>query len=168
MTRIDQKVPPVLRRFEPPDAPSIVTWPHSPAEAQRWAGLQAPWPIAPAVIQRWHTHAHTLPYVFHRNGLLLGYGELWVDVQEQEVELARIIVAPSHRGRGLGIALVRQLLAAAGRSAYPRTRLRVVPENSVAIACYRQAGFAPLSQADQLVFKRGQPREYLWMGCLAR
>ena len=37
--------------------------------------------------------------VVQRTASLLGYGELWVDAEEQEVELARLIVAPWQRGK---------------------------------------------------------------------
>ncbi|WP_030730376.1 GNAT family N-acetyltransferase [Streptomyces sp. NRRL S-237] len=33
---------------------------------------------------------------------VVGYGELWFDAEEDEVEPARIIVAPDARGKGLG------------------------------------------------------------------
>jgi len=103
--------------------------------------------------------------VSHASGeSLLGYGELWVDAGEQEVELARLIVAPAHRGQGVGVALVRLLLAEARRTAYPRVFLRVIPDNHAAIACYLRAGFTPLSPGDQQSFNQGQPVGYLWMG----
>jgi [ribosomal protein S18]-alanine N-acetyltransferase len=79
------------------------------------------------------------------------------------VELARVIVAPTQRGKGFGVTLVRELLAEAGRTAYPRTFVRVVPENRVAVACYLRAGFTPVSVDDQRAFNRGQPIKYLWM-----
>ncbi len=41
------------------------------------------------------------------DGRLVGYGELWLDAEENEVKLARLIVAPELRGRGLGQRLVR-------------------------------------------------------------
>lgn len=157
-----------LRRFAPHDTASIISWPRSLSEAQWWAGPQTPWPLTPAMIQRWHTDPDARPYLLHSDELLLGYGELWVDAEEQEVELARVIVAPTQRGQGLGLALVQQLLAEAGRTAYHRTFVRVVPENRVAVACYMQAGFAPVSPADQRAFNRGQPIEYLWMRYDAR
>ncbi|NJO82316.1 MAG: GNAT family N-acetyltransferase [Blastochloris sp.] len=157
-----------LRRFAPHDMAALISWPQSLTEVQWWAGPQTPWPLTPVMIQRWHTDPDARPYVLHRGEALLGYGELWVDAEEQEVELARVIVAPTQRGKGFGVALVGQLLAEAGRTAYPRTFVRVVPENRVAIACYLRAGFTPVSPADQRAFNRGQLIEYLWMSYDAR
>lgn len=157
-----------LRRFEPHDTTAIITWPQSLREARWWAGPQTQWPLAPKVMQRWHYDPDTHPYVLHNGASLLGYGELWVDAEEQEVELARLIVAPALRRQSIGVALVRRLLEEAQRTAYGRAFLRVVPENRVAIACYLRAGFTLVSEADQRAFNRGQPIEYLWMGHVAR
>lgn len=157
-----------LRRFTPHDAAALISWPQSLAEARWWAGPQTRWPLTPAVIQRWHTDPDARPYLLHSGELLLGYGELWVDAEEQEVELARVIVAPTQRGKGFGVTLVQQLLAEARCSAYPCTFVRVVPENRVAIACYLRAGFTPVSLDDRQAFNRGQPIEYLWMSHIAR
>jgi RimJ/RimL family protein N-acetyltransferase len=152
-----------LRRFAPHDTAALISWPQSHAEAQWWAGPQTRWPLTPTVVQRWHIDPDARPYVLHNGEVQLGYGELWVDAEEQEVELARVIVAPTQRGKGFGVALVRQLLTEAGRSAYPRSFVRVVPENRVALACYLRAGFTPVNVHDQQAFNRGQPMEYLWM-----
>ncbi len=43
----------------------------------------------PEAIQRWHADPEVQPYMLTHGATLLGYGELWVDVVEQEVELAR-------------------------------------------------------------------------------
>jgi ribosomal protein S18 acetylase RimI-like enzyme len=118
-------------------------------------------------MQRWHYDPDTYPYVLHSGVSLLGYGELWVDAGEQEVELARLIVAPAQRGQGIGVTLVRRLLEEVRRTAYPRAFLRVVPDNRIAIACYLRAGFTAVIKADQQTFNRGQPIEYLWMSHVA-
>jgi ribosomal protein S18 acetylase RimI-like enzyme len=150
-----------LRRFLPRDAVSVITWPQSPLEARWWAG--ADWPLPPDVFQRWHADPDVHPYVLSDGTTPLGYGELWVDKVEQEVELARLIVAPEHRGQGFGVALVGFLLEEARRTDYPRAFLRVVPDNHIAMSCYLRAGFTLLSPAEQQSFNRGQPLEYLWM-----
>jgi ribosomal protein S18 acetylase RimI-like enzyme len=157
-----------LRRFAPPDAASIIAWPQSPAEAQWWAGAQAGWPLSIEALERWHADPDIHPYVLAGAATLLGYGELWIDAEEHEVELARLIVAPEQRGRGFGVALALALLRAAGRTNYPRAFLRVAPDNHVAVRCYRRAGFTPLSPAEQALFNQGQPIDYLWMGGCVR
>lgn len=153
-----------LQRYLPQDAASILTWAQSLAEARWWAGPQTQWPIPPEVFQRWHADPDVQPYVLGNETVLLGYGELWVDAAEQEVELARLIVAPQHRGQGIGSAFVRFLLEEAQHTGYPRAFLRVFPDNHGAIACYHRAGFTPVSPAEQQAFNHGQPMPYHWMG----
>ncbi len=58
-------------------------------------------------------------------------GEVWLDDEEEEVELARLIVAPSHRGRGIGRQLVSELVELA-RAGYPDVFVRVHPDNAAA------------------------------------
>lgn len=152
-----------LRGFSPQHTASIITWPQSITEARWWAGPQTSWPIPMEAVQRWHDDPEVHPYILSNGATLLGYGELWVDAVEQEVELARLIIAPEHRGQGVGVSLVRLLLEKVNRTDYPRAFLRVVPDNHVAITCYRRAGFTPVSSDDQQSFNYGQPIEYLWM-----
>jgi RimJ/RimL family protein N-acetyltransferase len=159
-------VPPeqlILRPFESRQAPTVVAWPQSVEEARWWAGPQTSWPLHPSVMERWHTDPEIHPYVLSDQGALIAYGELWLDAEEQEVELARLIVAPERRGQGVGRRLVRLLLQNAGHTDYPYAFLRVFPENRAGIACYLRSGFAEVSQADQQLFNQGQPLDYLWM-----
>jgi ribosomal protein S18 acetylase RimI-like enzyme len=152
-----------LRHFLPRDAASLITWPQSIIEARWWAGPQTNWPLSLGVVQRWHDDPEVRPFILTDGATLLAYGEVWVDVVEQEVELARLIVAPGQRGQGLGVALVHLLLDEASYTGYGRAFLRVVPDNHVAKSCYLRAGFTVLSSAEQQTFNRGQPVEYLWM-----
>lgn len=152
-----------LRRFSPQDTASIISWPQSIKEARWWAGPQTSWPIPTETVQRWHADPDVHPYMLSNRATLLGYGELWVDASEQEVELARLIVRPEQRGQGLGVSLVRLLLEEAKRTDYPRAFLRLFPDNHPAITCYRRAGFTVVSPADQQSFNHGQPIDYLWM-----
>jgi ribosomal protein S18 acetylase RimI-like enzyme len=94
---------------------------------------------------------------------LVGYGEVWVDEAEHEVELGRIIVDPAGRGQGVGSRLVRLLLEKASHSGYPYAFVRVVPDNRAAIACYRGAGFSRVPEAEREEYNRGQPVDYIWM-----
>jgi ribosomal protein S18 acetylase RimI-like enzyme len=154
-----------LRRFSPQAIETLITWPQSLTEARWWAGPQTSWPVPIEAVQRWHDDPDVHPYILYNRATLLGYGELWVDAAEQEVELARLVVAPEHRGQGVGVALVRLLLEEARRTDYPRAFLRVFPDNHAAISCYLRAGFTPVSPSEQQSFNQGQPIDYLWMGC---
>jgi ribosomal protein S18 acetylase RimI-like enzyme len=152
-----------LREFREPDAREVARWPGSPEEVRRWAGSDPGWPVDESVFGRWHADPDVRPYIIREGEVPIGYGEVWVDEPEQEVELARIIVSPDQRGRGVGRRLVRLLLEQAALSGLPDAFVRVVPENGAAIGCYRGAGFSPVSEAEHEEFNRGQPVDYVWM-----
>ena len=90
----------------------------------------------------------------------MAYGEVWSDEEEDEAELARLIVAPAARGRGVGRALTAALVANAG---YENIFLRVRPDNSVALATYRGAGFEDVAPELQAEWNAPQPRPYAWL-----
>ena len=67
----------------------------------------------------WWSTADVEPWVMlDAEGSLIGYGEIWVDAEEDEVELARLIVPEALRGRGLGKLLVQSAAADGGREGY--------------------------------------------------
>jgi ribosomal protein S18 acetylase RimI-like enzyme len=152
-----------LRGFRGSDAREIARWPGSPDEVRRWAGGDPGWPVDVAVFGRWHADSDVRPYIVLDGEEPVGYGEIWVDEPEREVELARIIVSPERRGRGVGRRLVRLLLVRAALFGLPDAFVRVVPENAAAIGCYRGAGFSPVSETEREEFNRGQPVDYVWM-----
>ncbi len=93
------------------------------------------------------------------------YGELWLDDDEGEVELARLLVAPEHRGRGVGRSLTRALTDRAREThpELPAVILRVRPENEQAIRCYTAAGFVAVPADEQATWNEGQRFAYHWM-----
>ncbi len=71
----------------------------------------------------------------------VGYGEIWVDADARDLELAHLMVSPQHRNRGLG-RLLTQLLFDGGRQyGFPSVFMRIYPENASALKCYARAGF---------------------------
>lgn len=93
---------------------------------------------------------------------LVAYGELWVDDDEAEVELARLIVDPGERGQGLGRRLVIAL-ADLAQSRHPRVLLRVHPDNVAARRCYAAAGFEPVAPHQAALWNAPQPTDYVWL-----
>jgi RimJ/RimL family protein N-acetyltransferase len=140
----------------------VLAWARTAEEREAWAGLVELDPD-PAVFERWHADPDVHPFELLADGELVGYGEVWEDRGEDEAELARIIVDPEQRGRGLGQTLVVLLVRRAHALGYETVWVRAVPGNTAAIACYAAAGFARASDEEAAAFNQGQPRSYVWM-----
>ncbi|MDO8390414.1 MAG: GNAT family N-acetyltransferase [Actinomycetota bacterium] len=151
-----------LAAFEGGDAPVVASWIRSDDEADQWASvrLQA---VTPQLFAAWHADHEVRPFVARDDGRACGYGEVWVDADEHDAELARIVVDPQRRGRGVGRRLAELLAAEAMRLGFADVWLRVVPTNTAAIACYTAAGFVRASAEVEQAFNQPQPRPYVWM-----
>lgn len=148
-----------LRAYEPADAAVVAGWPASAAETRMWCGLDE---VTAATVAGWAAQPDVVAYGLVDAGELIGYGELWPDDEEGEVELARIIVAPGRRGRGVGRFLATAL---AGRAAahHATVVLRVHPSNTGALRCYVGAGFTLVPPAEADEWNAGQPVPYEWL-----
>ena len=150
-----------LRPF-PADLAGVVSgWATTAEEALLWCGHAAA-PVPAVQIGAWAREEGVEPFGLYRGERLVGYGELWVDDHEAEVELARLIVDPAERGRGLGRRLATRLSGLA-RSRYPRVFLRVHPDNAAARRCYAAAGFEPVAPEQAAAWNAGQPVDYIWL-----
>jgi RimJ/RimL family protein N-acetyltransferase len=121
-------------------------------------------PIPTEEVLEWWNTADVEPWVMlDADGDLIGYGEIWLDAEEDEVELARLIIPERLRGRGLGKHLVKLLMVKAAATGLATTFLRVMPDNDVAIGCYLACGFRRLGAEESAVWNEGQRREWVWM-----
>jgi RimJ/RimL family protein N-acetyltransferase len=121
-------------------------------------------PIPRDEVLGWWATPDVTPYAMvDADGRLVGYGELWLDHDEDEVELARLIVPAELRGRGLGRRLVELLTAEAATTGMSTTFLRVQPDNHVAISCYLSCGYVPLGAEESAVWNEGQRQVWVWM-----
>lgn len=120
-------------------------------------------PMDPAGVLEWWSGDDVVPWVLEHDGVPVGYGELWLDRDEDEVELARLIVPAPLRGRGHGGRLTELLTAKAGRAGLATTMLRTTEDNDVAIACYAARGFVRLPPEEEAVWNDGQRRAWVWM-----
>lgn len=120
-------------------------------------------PMEPAGVEEWWAGDDVVPWVLEADGAPVGYGELWLDAEEDEVELARLIVPADLRGRGHGGRLTEALTAEAARTGLTTTMLRTTEDNPVAISCYAARGFVRLSPEEEAVWNEGQRQPWVWM-----
>ncbi|MEV0523064.1 GNAT family N-acetyltransferase [Streptomyces sp. NPDC050439] len=151
-----------LRPLAPADAATVARWPASAAEVALWCG-SSDFPVAAQVVAGWQQDPDAHGHVLVASGTLLGYGEVWCDEEEGEAELARVIVAPGARGRGIGRRLVRGLAEQALRAGHTEIFLRVHPANTAALRCYHGAGFLPVDPALAEEWNAPQPVSYVWL-----
>ncbi|MFE7096676.1 GNAT family N-acetyltransferase [Streptomyces erythrochromogenes] len=151
-----------LLPFAAAHAATVAGWPATAGEVAMWCGSQE-FPVPVRTITDWQLDTDVRAHVLVEDGSVVGYGELWLDAEEDEVELARIIVAPDVRGRGRGRELVQGLLARAVGAGYRDVFMRVHPDNERALRCYRGAGFAPVAPALAASWNEAQPVDYVWL-----
>ena len=150
-----------LVEFTSPHAAEVASWAATAGEALSWCSSEHH-PVPVEVVASWADEPDCAAYLLVEGSTPVAYGELWVDLDEAEVELARLIVAPQHRQRGLGAALTRALLTRA-RDHATDVFLRVRPENAAAYRLYRRLGFRRVPPELEAEWNGRQPVAYFWM-----
>jgi ribosomal protein S18 acetylase RimI-like enzyme len=154
-------VPLRLRPF-PADLADVVSgWATTGQDVLMWCGAVVA-PVPASQIRAWAGEDGAEPFGLYRGQRLVAYGELWVDDEEGEVELARLIVDPAERGRGVGRCLAAGL-ARLAQSRQPQVFMRVHPANIAAQRCYAAAGFEPVEPHQAAAWNAGQPVGYVWL-----
>jgi ribosomal-protein-alanine N-acetyltransferase len=151
-----------LADFRDENAAAVLGWVRTVQEAADWASVPF-LRLRPAIFEEWHAEHGVVPSVGLLDGEPCAYGEIWEDREQREAELARIIVAPTRRGQGIGRAFVARLAAEARGRGFADVWVRVVPGNEPAIACYRAAGFVRASAEVEHACNLEQERDYVWM-----
>lgn len=143
-----------LIEFDTARAATVAGRPSSPDEAWRWCGHRD---VTPEMVAGWDGRAFGLV----DDGALVGYGELWVD--DDEVEVARLIVDPARRRQGIGRRLVEALADVALSYDTGSVFLRVHPDNESAIRVYLAARFRFVDESTAAAWNMGQPVNYRWL-----
>ncbi|HEY9338584.1 MAG TPA: GNAT family N-acetyltransferase [Kribbella sp.] len=152
-----------LRGFDDGYGVQVAGWALDEKEVALLSG-RVVYPFPDELLASWRTVDSDIhPYLLFDGERPVGYGEVWLDDEEDEVELARIIVDPEVRGRGVGGELVRALLGPALDAGYSEVFLRVRPENAAAIRAYHGSGFVDVPAALMEEWNDGQPVPYRWM-----
>jgi ribosomal protein S18 acetylase RimI-like enzyme len=134
---------PILRPATPADAAVALAWTPQDDALRRWAGPGTRCPATPETLWADITSADatTFAYESPADGLV-GFGQVRFR-EEAYGHLARIIVSPAHRGRGLGRSLCLALMREAVRlhPAIKAFTLFVFTDNPTAIALYRSMSY---------------------------
>jgi len=133
---------PRLRPARIEDLDKVLTWTTSADAVRLWAGPNLCFPVERERLWQDFFKSPGAPFVLCAGaGELLAFGQV-THREENYAHLARLIVAPDQRGRGLGRALCRELLRIAPTFLPVRwCSLYVYPENTRAVALYRSVGF---------------------------
>ena len=153
-----------LQPFDPDRAALVASWAVGDDVVRAWCAVEGD--AVPAdVVAGWSRADDVEAFLFADADEPVAYGELWLDDEEGEVELARLLVAPERRGQGIGRVLVRELVELARRNhpELPDVILRVRPENAQAIRAYAAAGFVAVPADEQAAWNQGQRFAYHWM-----
>jgi len=153
-----------LRPFPVEAAALVASWSTSPRETLMWCGHREGL-VSAATVAGWSTEDGVHAFGLYQDDRLVAYGEAWVDDEAREVELARLIVDPALRGRGVGRRLVAGLTDwALGK--YPQIFMRVHPDNTAAQRAYAAAAFEPVEPElgrVSWIFDGGWDRPLLWL-----
>jgi [ribosomal protein S18]-alanine N-acetyltransferase len=152
-----------LRPFDSAYTALVAGWASTAQEVSLLTGRDE-YPFPADVLTSWRAIADDIQaYLYFDGETPVAYGELWLDDEEDEVELARLIVDPDLRGKGIGTDFVRALLEPAVGTGYADIFLRVRPDNTRALRTYLRAGFEPVADELAAEWNRPQPIDYAWL-----
>jgi ribosomal protein S18 acetylase RimI-like enzyme len=152
-----------LKAFEDSQTALVASWASTAQEVALLSGRNE-FPFPAELVGSWRKVADDITaYLYFDGETPIGYGELWLDDEEDEVELARIIVAPELRGKGIGTEFVRALLQPALAAGSADVFLRVRPDNEPAIKTYLRVGFQPVDEQLAAEWNEPQPIDYTWL-----
>lgn len=137
-----------LRPFVAADDERLISWIESPEFLMQWAGPIFTFPLDTAQLQRYRLLATGDPPTRYIYTALLGEAPVGhielsqVDRRQRSATMARVLIAPAQRGRGLGGQMVTAALAVGfDQLGLHRLDLNVFDFNTAALACYTRVGF---------------------------
>jgi ribosomal protein S18 acetylase RimI-like enzyme len=162
----------VLRRFEEADEEALISWFATRDELRLFAGDSLRWPLDRRQLALIRSDPGVTAWTAVAGAgvatsaagvaapaepeVIVGHVELTRLPDRGWCRLARVAIAPQHRGHGFGFALVSAALEQARSAGAFGVDLRVFESNSIARATYRAAGFSDIGR------DRAQP-DLRWM-----
>lgn len=103
-------------------------------------------------------------FVAMRAGSVVGYGGMWLIVDEAHV--TTLAVDPMHRGRGIGERLLHAILMAAIAEGAQRSTLEVRESNVPAIKLYEKYGYKVVAERKHYYPDNKEHAAVMWTGDL--
>jgi len=145
----------VLINASDADIPELMTWFRDVRSTQEWGGWSFRYPFDDKTFREDLQLGKLNSFVARsKSGELIAFGQVRNKLGRGHV--ARLAVAPEHRGRGLGRELVRSLCQMANELFdCSENSLFVSKTNSAALRCYTELGFreAPYPRDDGMEHK---------------
>lgn len=134
-----------LSRISQTDYDTLIGWAESPKLLFQWSGgsLKHPLNHEQLIGLLDASHNHRVPFKASLKEMptMVGYCDLNIDTTHRSALIARVIVAPTHRGQGIGTAMIREVLKVGFEEyALHRIMLNVFDFNQQAISAYQRAG----------------------------
>ncbi len=139
----------------------VAGWVTSDEETDIWSGGPVSFPILLEECRLAIGWDHAANRTLIDRDHVAGFGQI-IDKPDARKHLARIIVDPETRGRGLGRRLVQGLMHEARRCGARCMSLNVHPGNETAIRLYASLGFVPAENPEP-----GRTGRFLYMECPA-
>jgi ribosomal-protein-alanine N-acetyltransferase len=123
------------------------------------ASFRSPW-SRQAFVRELTENSFALYLVGKLDGKVVGYGGLWVIINEAHI--TNIAVHPEFRGRCFGERLLTEMIEGARRRRCDRMTLEVRASNTVAQGLYRKFGFAKQGLRHRYYTDTGEDALIMW------
>lgn len=131
-----------LRPATSSDVGTLLAWVPDAKSALNWAGPGLPFPCKESELEAVLDLSPESSFVLETDAhTAVGFGQLLTAEGYRRCHLARLIIDPSARGRGLGRRLVQLLIDQPVHVSDPYFTLNVLSDNYVAKALYVSLGF---------------------------
>jgi ribosomal protein S18 acetylase RimI-like enzyme len=132
------------------DLKTVMTWIPDAESCMIWAGPKVRFPLELEQLYQAIEFEKIRTYSLDDEKELLALGQIRI-FENNRGHLARIVVNPSSRGKGIGQFFVKELISTARKLNCQTISLHVIKDNSIAIRLYKNLGFiTPSRQPDNL------------------